>query len=227
VTDARFAAALVIVVCIAAVAAPAAAQPPPRTAAGLPSVIPIFPLPELVLFPQAVRPLYIFEPRYRAMVADALKGNRLIGMVLLRPGFEQDYDGRPPIYGVGTAGQIVDYEELPDGQYLILLRAVAKFRVLGEDQSRAYRLARVETVPEPLADADLAPLSALRQKIEPLYLQRIPANANGPDPALSDEAYVNVVAQNLDMPEPQRQELLEQSNALVRARSLIELLGGR
>ena len=69
----------------------------------LPSEIPLFPLPDVVLFPGVTRPLLIFEPRYREMVADALKGDRVIGMVMLRPGFEKDYEGRPPS-GIGCAG---------------------------------------------------------------------------------------------------------------------------
>src|SRR6188474_53529 len=72
---------------------PAPAAPPQTTA--LPSTIPLFPLPDVVLFPDVALPLRIFEPRYRAMVADALKGNRIIGMVLLQPGHEADYEGRP------------------------------------------------------------------------------------------------------------------------------------
>jgi Lon protease-like protein len=207
-------------------AAPAPAQ---VTSAqqGLPSVIPIFPLPDVVLFPAVTRPLYIFEPRYRQMIADALKGDRIIGMVLLRPGFEKDYEGRPPIHDIGTAGRIADYEELPDGRYGVILRGFTKFRVLSEDQSRAYRLARVEVMPELLRDADLAALSALRQRVEMLYLLRIPPDASGPDPSLSDEAYVNIIAQYLDIPEPTRQELLERSSVLQRAEALIALLGGK
>jgi Lon protease-like protein len=196
-------------------------------AAALPSVVPLFPLPDVVLFPRVSRPLYIFEPRYREMVADALKGNRIIGMVLLRPGFEKDYEGRPPIYDIGTAGRIEQYEELPDGRYAIMLRGFTKFRVLSEDQSRAYRLARVEVMPEILRDADLAPLSTLRQRVETLYLMRIPPDASGPDPSLSDESYVNIIAQYLNIPEPLRQELLERGSVLDRARALVALLEGR
>ena len=221
----RAAAALALIACFGATPARAAAQQ--DAAAALPSVIPIFPLPDVVLFPAVTRPLYIFEPRYRQMIADALKGDRIIGMVLLRPGFEKDYEGRPPIVDVGTAGHITDYEELPDGRYGIFLRGLTKFRVLSEDQSRAYRLARVEVMPEQLRDADLAPLSALRQRVETRYLMRIPPDASGPDPSLPDEAYVNIIAQYLNIPEPLRQELLERSSVLERAKALIALLEGR
>ena len=123
----------------------------------LPTEIPLFPLPEVVLFPGVPRPLLIFEPRYREMVADALKGNKIIGMVLLRPGYEKDYEGRPPIYGIGCAGVIEDYEQLPDGRYGILLRGLTTFRVVSEDQRKPYRLARVEAVPDLLTDEERAP----------------------------------------------------------------------
>ena len=114
----------------------------------LPSEIPLFPLPEVVLFPGVRRPLQIYEPRYRDMIADALKGDRIIGTVLLRPGFETNYEGRPPIYTIGCAGVIEDYEQLPDGRYVILLRGLTTFRVVSEDQRKSYRLARVEAIPE-------------------------------------------------------------------------------
>lgn len=193
----------------------------------LPPTIPLFPLGDVVLFPAVSRPFYIFEARYRAMIADALKGDRIIGMVLLRPGFEKDYEGRPPIYPIGTAGEIVDSEVLPDGQYAITLRGLTKFRVTGEDQSRVYRLARVEAVPEVLRDADLAPLSALREQLATLFLSRLPPDASGPDPSLSDQAYVNIIAQYINVPEAARQEFLEYAGPLVRARALIDLLDKR
>jgi Lon protease-like protein len=62
----------------------------------LPPLIPIFPLPTVVLFPNVFLPLHIFEPRYRAMVSDALAGDRIIGMTLLQPGFETQYEATPP-----------------------------------------------------------------------------------------------------------------------------------
>lgn len=198
--------------------------PAAASAQTLPSTIPIFPLGDVVLFPGVSRPLYIFEARYRAMIADALKGDRIIGTILLRPGFEKDYEGRPPIYDIGTAGSIADFEELPNGQYAIVLRGLTKFRVTSEDQSRAYRLARVEVVPEALGDANLAQLSALRERLATLYLSRLPPDMSGPDPSLGDEAYVNIIAQYLNVPEATRQTLLEMGSPLLRARALIEML---
>src|SRR5262245_58041541 len=95
----------------------------------LPEVIPLFPLPNLVFFPRMPLPLHVFEPRYRAMVRDALRGPRLIGMVLLRSGWKDDYAGRPPIFTTGTVGQMVRVEELADGRFDIVLRGIASFRI--------------------------------------------------------------------------------------------------
>ena len=98
----------------------------------LPSEIPIFPLPNVVLFPSALLPLHIFEPRYRAMVTDALEGERLIGMVMLRPGWEPHYEQAPDVYPVGCAGFITHADRLPDGRYNIMLRGLEKFRIADE-----------------------------------------------------------------------------------------------
>jgi Lon protease-like protein len=193
-------------------------------APALPSEIPLFPLPETTLFPGVSRPFVIFEPRYRDMIGDALKGDKIIGMVRLRPGFEKDYDGRPPIYGIGCAGTIEKYELLPDGRYVILLRGLATFRVLSEDQRKPYRLARVEAVPEILSDEDRVALGKLRNQIEDLLFKILPLDAEPPDPSLDDDELVNIVAQNLEMPEATRQDLLERRNALERARALVQLL---
>ena len=120
----------------------------------LPPTIPVFPLPNVVLFPNVFLPLHIFEPRYRQMVNDALSGDRIIGMVLLRPGWDDDYEGRPAIYPVGCAGLITHAERLGDGRYNIVLQGLEKFRVLDEDHSRPYRLARVDSIAEVPANGD-------------------------------------------------------------------------
>ena len=96
----------------------------------LPPTIPLFPLPNVVLFPNVFLPLHIFEERYREMVADALAEDRIIGMVLLRPGWEDDYEGRPAIYPVGCAGLITHAERLADGRFNIVLQGLEKFRVV-------------------------------------------------------------------------------------------------
>src|SRR5690606_41500295 len=111
------------------------------------TLLPLFPLPNVVLFPDALLPLHIFEPRYRTMVADALDSDRHIGMVLLRAGFERDYEGRPPIFDGGCRGVIVHWVRLDDGRYNILLRGLERFRVVRGNPERPHRRGSGETAP--------------------------------------------------------------------------------
>ena len=195
---------------------------PQAAAPTLPAEIPLFPLPETTLFPGVSRPLLIYEPRYREMIADALKGDKIIGMVRLRPGFEKDYEGRPPIYAVGCAGRIEKYEQLPDGRYVIELHGLTAFRVLGENQRKPYRLGRIEVVPDRLEEQERLSLSALRNRLASVLVKILPFGVDPPDVSLEDDEYINVVAQNLPMPEDLRQDLLEQSSVLARARALLD-----
>lgn len=190
----------------------------------LPATIPIFPLQDVVLFPNVSRPLHIFEPRYRGMVADALKGDRIIGMVLLRPGYEADYEGRPPVYSIGCAGVITNAEALPDGRYLIVLRGLVKFRVDSEDHSRSYRLAHVEAIPETPKEEERAALRARRDRLTALLAASAPPGSSPPPPTLPDEDLVNTLAQYLDLDPRDRQALLERQGPLARAEGLITLL---
>jgi hypothetical protein len=110
--------------------------------------IPIFPLPEVVFFPETVLPLHVFEPRYRQMIADCLAGDRWLGVAMLRSGWEKDYQGRPPVHGVAGAGEIIQAEMLADGRYNILLDGRARVRILSEEpvDGRLYRVARAERI---------------------------------------------------------------------------------
>jgi hypothetical protein len=192
----------------------------------LPPTIPVFPLPNVVLFPQVFLPLHIFEPRYRDMVAAALEGDRLIGMVLLRPGWEAEYEGRPPVYPTGCAGLITNHERLPDGRYNIVLRGLEKFRIVEETPGRSYRVARVEPLHEPLIDADRDAIRAARRRLEALLVpqpQGRGSEAKVP-PAMADEDLINALAQYMELEPLEKQALLERRGLLARCRSLIDLL---
>ena len=202
-----------------------AAQSGSATAVTLPATIPIFPLQDVVLFPHSTRPLHIFEPRYRAMVADALAGDSIIGMVLLQPGHEAEYEGRPPVYAVGCAGVVIAAEELPDGRYNIVLRGLVKFRVLSEDASRAYRLAEVEALPEVVVLSDLPLLAERRQQLEEVLLTISPGTQLPPSD-LSEEEVVDGLSQGLPLEPAHRQELLEADGPVDRALRLIRRLRG-
>ncbi len=192
----------------------------------LPSTIPIFPLPNAVLFPNVFMPLHIFEPRYRAMVADALAGDRIIGMVLLQPGYEPDYERRPAVYAVGCAGVITHSEALPDGRFNIVLRGIEKFRITGEETGKAYRLAQVQPISEGIPESDRAVLRQQRQRLETLLVAAVERTGSDPKfpPAVADEDLVNALAQYLALEPLERQALLERPGILARCRGLIELL---
>jgi Lon protease-like protein len=192
----------------------------------LPPTIPIFPLPNVVLFPNVFLPLRIFEPRYRAMLADALAGDRIIGMTLLQPGYETNYHGRPPVYPVGCAGVITHSEPMPDGRSNVVLRGIEKFRIVDEDSSREYRVARVEPLPEIPNDAERQILKQRRHRLEALLVAAI--ERGGADPrfpsAVPDEDLVNALSQYMGLDPVERQALLERDGIVARCDGLIELL---
>ena len=192
----------------------------------LPPTIPIFPLPSVVLFPSVFLPLHIFEPRYKAMVSDALSGDRIIGMVLLRPGWEPNYEGRPATYPVGCAGLITFSEQHSDGRYNIVLRGLEKFRIEGEDDSLGYRLARVESIMEEPTPADRAIIREERRRLEALLVPQPQGRGVDPKvpPSMADEDLVNALAQYLDLEPVEKQALLERDGLVERCRSLIDLL---
>jgi Lon protease-like protein len=192
----------------------------------LPPIIPIFPLPNVVLFPNVFLPLHIFEPRYRTMVADALKGDRIIGMTLLQPGFEADYDGRPPVYATGCAGLITHSELLPDGRYNIVLRGMERFRIVGEDTTQPYRLAHIEARPETASAAQPLETRARRQRLEAVLSATIERSGGEPrfPPTVADDDLVNALAQYLPLDPVERQALLECDGTAARCDGLIELL---
>jgi Lon protease-like protein len=121
------------------------------------SAVPLFPLPNVVLFPRAILPLHIFEERYKAMTADALRGPRRIAMALLRPGWEKNYHGRPAIEPIVCIGAILSHEKLPDGKYNFLLQGRTCARVVREYGDESYRIALLKPLEMiPALEIDLA-----------------------------------------------------------------------
>jgi hypothetical protein len=193
----------------------------------LPRRIPLFPLPNAVLFPGVPLPLHIFEPRYREMVRHVERSEeKLIGMVLLRGEWRRDYYGRPDIYPIGCAGRMVSVEPLPDGRYNILLQGVREFAVVGEDVAHAYRTGEVEW-----RAADPAGVSSeLRTRIhalvhryleerEPTLVARLLS-----DPSLSDELLINFLCYALDFSPMEKQALLEAPALTERGRRLCDVV---
>ena len=192
----------------------------------LPPTIPLFPLPNVVLFPNVFLPLHVFEARYRAMIGDALDGDRIVGMVLLQPGYQADYEGRPPVFPIGCAGLITRAEPLADGRYNVILRGIERFRIEREDADRPYRVAHVSGLPDLIPDEHRAELRRYRHRIEALLVAAVERTGAKPrfPPAVPDEDLINGLAQHLELDTLERQALLEREGVLDRCRGLIELL---
>ncbi|MGO9607034.1 MAG: LON peptidase substrate-binding domain-containing protein [Candidatus Binataceae bacterium] len=133
--------------------------------AGLPRIIPLFPLPNLVLFPGIKLPLRIFEPRYRDMIAEVAASQGIIGMILLKGEWRDDYHAFPDIFEVGCAGRVQDLVRIPNGEYTLVLDGLSEFRVRREIRERSYRQAEVEWCPVPHAalECDAETLEGLRE----------------------------------------------------------------
>jgi Lon protease-like protein len=185
--------------------------------------IPLFPLPNVVLFPGVFLPLHIFEARYRTMVRDVLASERMIGISLSKPGWHQEGESQPAIYPIGCVGLVTHVEQLDDGRYNIVLRGVEKFRIVGERDGRPYRVAQVEYLAEQMTSADHEVVRQQRERLEHLL-----TSADTPDlpfpSTLSDEEVVNALAQYLDLEPIERQALLERAGVAERCAALIDLL---
>lgn len=200
--------------------------------------IPIFPLSNVVLFPDVQVPLHLFEARYRQMGRDVLDGAKRIGMVVVRPEHVAEMAGNPPVFAVGCAGTITSSQKLPDGRYNIVLAGTERFRILEEvatEPDRAYRVARVELLDDPLEPAEVPRVAALRARIGELVLDLVRLTA--PDRAeelpegflrdLEDAAYVNALCNALSFAPAEKQGLIEADSIAERFERLASLLAFR
>ncbi len=158
-------------------------------------VLPMFPLPELTLFPHALLPLHVFEARYRAMVTDALARDRKLALATLEPGWEEHYEGRPPVLPVAGAGEIVSCERLPGGRYNILLRGECRVRIEREVAADTlYRIVRARRLQEVPPAGDVAPLLARIRTACRRLLAVLGRPADLLDAALAEEQPPGVLA---------------------------------
>ncbi len=193
----------------------------------LPVAIPLFPLPNVVLFPGVLLPLHIFEPRYRDMVRDAEGSeSQMIGMVLLRDDWRERYHDRPDIFPVGCAGRMVRSKRLDDGRYDIVLQGVREFEISAELGETTYRRAEVHWRGEASDSVSEQQREHLRSLTE-----RYLANRNADlarrlldDPAMSDGLLVNFLGYALDWPAMEKQALLEAPTLDERSARLCQVL---
>ncbi len=193
-------------------------------------IVPVFPLPGVVFFPRTILPLHVFEPRYRAMVRDAAAGEGLIAIALLKPGWEEDYEGSPSFHEIGTVGRIEDLETLAGGKFnlrLVGLQRVAFGEVV---RSTPYRLARVRPLAESCVDDADEEVRSAKLSLLASHGCLIRELADRPeggavlDERIPFETAINGACANLPVDPAKRQSLLEEDDLFLRQRRVAAML---
>lgn len=193
--------------------------------------LPIFPLPNAVLLPGGVMPLHVFEPRYREMVRDTLDGAGLLAIARLRPGYQADYHGRPPVHPQAGLGRIIASDETPDGRYMIVVRGLARVELARElPPERSYREVAARLVPDVTTRPDA--VAAAHQRLLALCERLSQALDRGGDQLRSllescdcPGACADAIAAALVFDHDQRQDLLERVDLADRIERVAEHVG--
>ena len=196
----------------------------------LPETLPIFPLTGALLMPQGRLPLFIFEPRYLAMVEDAIKGDRLIGMVQPVEADAEERQHEPPVHATGCAGRITQFKETPDNKFEIVLEGVSRFDIENELEGRnGYRVvaANWERFTDDRAEdesLDTALRSRLLQSLDKFLAQRGVVPDDGAIDALTGAELVAAIAMACPFHAIEKQAVLESQGISDRAKLLTTLL---
>ncbi len=200
--------------------------------AGTVSDVRLFPLPNLVLFPHVLQPLHVYERRYCELVEDALADDSLIAMALLQPGWESDYEGRPPVASTVCVGRVASCSRDANGHFNLLLMGVSRARIRHElPVERPFRCAEVRYLGDDAADADSAQRQNLSRTLIDLFRRCLPKTSVGQEPfqqLLASQiplgVLTDIVAFTLQFDLRLKQQLLEQLNVDHRAMDLIRIL---
>ena len=194
--------------------------------------VPVLPLPDVVLFPHAVVPLHIFELRYRTMVRDALSGERLVALALLKPGWEREYHGSPEFHELGCLARFEEVEWLPDDCYDLTLAGVSRVRLGAPVREYPYRAVRVALLPEEPYSEDDAVVRSERHALLELYRRLAgrperATEAGGPGDELPFVSLVNGVCMTAPLAAEERLALLALDSVIERGHRACELAARR
>ena len=191
---------------------------------------PVFPLPNVVFFPKTILALHVFEPRYRLMMEESLRGDQTVCVVLLKPGWEGNYYGSPEVHEIGCVGRIAEHKLLPDGRYNIALHGEYKASIQSFDRSEPYRVAQVQRIEED-DGWTRAPVSGQQaQELLELFQKAGSARAAGFDltgvfgPHMGSDAILNTIAMYLNIDSAEKQRLLEMESVELRYRAVHDFL---
>ncbi len=192
----------------------------------------LLPLPSLVMFPHVLQLLHVHEPRYRQLVSDTLLDDGQLSTVLLRSGWEPDYDRSPRIAATVCVTRIASQVLLPDGSYNIVLQGLGRGRVCQEvAAARAYRQAEVELLKDVVPEQDAPRRLLLRRALLDAFQSCLPDDEKLPyqvEQLLSSQVplgvLTDILAFTLQLSLPTKQALLDQVNVQWRAEVLCEQL---
>lgn len=192
----------------------------------------LFPLPNLVLFPHVMQPLHIFEPRYRELFRKAMAADRLIAMALLAPGWEANYEGRPPLYPTACLGRVAAHHRLADGSYNLLLTGLKRIEIVRELPAvKPFREAEVRLRDDYYPAVPAAAAQDLYRRFHEALMRILPAlvKAHGQVAPLTESGVplgvlTDLVGYMLDISLADKQALLAELNVHRRAESLLEHL---
>lgn len=193
-------------------------------------IAPLFPLPNVVLFPRTPVPLYIFEEKYKTMIKEALGGTKELVIALLKAGSESSYVSVSAVHEVACLGRIESYEELEDGKYNIVVVGIHRVRIVREVQHSPYQMVEVDAIEEPEYGELTETLMVHHNHLGGLFAKftelATGANQHALElmPQLDFESLVNMVAMTLNLPIDQKQELLEIDDPSQRCDVLIPIL---
>lgn len=206
---------------------------PTRLPSDFSGTVRLFPLPNLVLFPHVVQPLHIFEPRYCEMLREALSADRLITMATLKPGWELNHYGSPPISEVVCVGQVISHAPTEEDRHNILLLGLSRARIVEElDVQRPFRMATVELIDDLYPTSGASERMKLQQNLLEVYRTFIPEGT------LTQESFQQMLTSQMSLgmltdligftmpiPFPIKEQLLGMANVDARARILLHCLG--
>jgi uncharacterized protein len=186
--------------------------------------VPLLPLDGLALFPGTVHRFHIFEQRHRLLVGNALQGERLIAVALLRPGWEEEHFGTPAVHRIAGLGEITEIEPLPDGRSNIVMEGRHRVRLLREVSHSPHRVVEVEVVEETLRAEDRMTLQGEMRKMQRLGARLISLFPQF-TPDLSELAFdvpnasrsVDLIAHRFVRDVYDRQSILDESDICRRA----------
>lgn len=192
----------------------------------------LFPLPNLVLFPQVVQPLHVFEPRYCEMLSDALQSDQLIAMALLEKGWEHNYQSCPPVAPTVCVGKIWSHTPTEDGRHNILLVGMKRAKIVRElETGRCFREAQVEILEDYYAPDNDEIREGLTVKLQGLFSQFVPEGLAAQESfqqlvgkQLPLGILTDTISYALNLPLSVKQQLLAENNVDIRCRLLTRCL---